>query len=72
MLIVIFLLLLPILAYGYQLILNNNSPITTGSTIILNATVLDDNGLCAKGSLSFKYEDDAFPSHKLEVCCEIF
>ncbi|XP_003242118.1 uncharacterized protein LOC100569145 [Acyrthosiphon pisum] len=54
-------------AYGYQLILNNNSPITTGSTVILNATVLDDYGLCAKGSLSFKYEDDAFPSHKLEI-----
>ncbi|KAL5244767.1 hypothetical protein ACI65C_012177 [Semiaphis heraclei] len=53
--------------YGYQLILNNNSPVTTGSTVILNATVVDDNGLCAKGKLLFKYEDDAFPIHKLEI-----
>jgi len=69
---VIFLRLLLIIVYGYQLILNNNSPVTTGSTVILNATVLDDYGSCAKGSLLFYYEDDAFPSHKLEVCCETF
>jgi len=60
------------LVYGYQLILNNNSPVTTGSTVILNATVVDDNGLCVKGSLEFKYEDDAFPIHKFGVSCETF
>ncbi|XP_025202575.1 uncharacterized protein LOC112599740 [Melanaphis sacchari] len=52
---------------GYQLILNNNSPVTTGSTVTLNATVVDDNGLCAKGNLLFMYEDDAFPNHKLQT-----
>jgi len=61
-----------ILVNGYQLILNNNSPVTTGSTVTLNATVVDDNGLCVKGDLLFKYDDDAFPRHKFEVCCRKF
>jgi len=55
------------LVYGYQLLLNNNSPVTTGSTVILNATLVYGNGSCAKGRLIFMYEDDAFPIHKLEV-----
>uniref|UniRef100_A0A2S2N6V6 Transmembrane protein n=1 Tax=Schizaphis graminum TaxID=13262 RepID=A0A2S2N6V6_SCHGA len=61
---------------GYQLLLNNNSPVTTGSTVTLNATVVDDNGVCAKGNLLFSYEDDAFPKHTLETqiknCVAIF
>lgn len=61
--------LLPILVDGYQLLLSDNSPVTTGSTVTLNATVVDDKGFCIKGKLSFSYEDDAFPKHKLEVCC---
>lgn len=61
---------------GYQLKLIDNSPVTTGSTVTLNATIFEDNGSCPKGLLTFRYEDDAFPSHKFETklkgCCAIF
>lgn len=58
-----------IVVSGYQLILEDNSPVTTGSTVTLNATIVENNGFCAEGVLKFRYEDDAFPIHKFEVCC---
>ncbi|VVC38463.1 Hypothetical protein CINCED_3A023853 [Cinara cedri] len=47
----------------YKLLLTNNGPVTTGANITINATVVDYNGNCIKGSLTFKYKDDAFPRH---------
>lgn len=56
-----------IIVNGYELILNNNSPVTTGSIVTVNATVIDDKGFCATGDLTFDYEDDAFPRHTFVV-----
>lgn len=58
-----------IVVFGYQLILKDNSPVTTGSNVTLNATIVENNGVCPKGVLKFRYEDDAFPINKFEVCC---
>ncbi|XP_050422413.1 uncharacterized protein LOC126834497 isoform X2 [Adelges cooleyi] len=52
---------------NYKLLLNNNSPVTTGSTVTVNATVVDQKGACASGKLTFRYEDDAFPEHKYSM-----
>lgn len=51
----------------FQLLLQDNGPVTTGATVILNATIVDNKGVCVKGSLTFYYEDDAFPRHVLQV-----
>ncbi|XP_025423699.1 uncharacterized protein LOC112693034 [Sipha flava] len=60
----------------YQLLLKDNGPVTTGSNITLNATIVDSKGICVKGSLTFRYEDDAFPRHILSTtiknCVAIF
>lgn len=56
---------------GHQLILSDNSPVITGSTVTINATVVDNEGSCVKGYLTFIYEDDAFPNHKYEVSCAL-
>lgn len=51
----------------YQLLLKDNGPVTTGSEVTLNVTIVDNKGVCVKGKLTFRYEDDAFPRHIYHV-----